>query len=199
LQRIVLGVGDVCLIARSSPSAHFAVSERQFERGEMRHDISELGGSHAAREPHQFLARHVHVDEHARHLKRRHRHRFLSHTEVNVIARDEGIDHVEVGSGSPIHRQNRTARMQKRSRRIIWALHGAKAVVGIFSGKAVKAQRPLVPIGKALPTVRTAARDILAHGYRPNDGVLSGQLSTLAGPNATLQEGDGQDEWVSVC
>ena len=33
-----------------------------------RDDISELGRSHAMRKPHQITARHVHINQHARHV-----------------------------------------------------------------------------------------------------------------------------------
>ena len=63
----------------------------------MRHHLGQPGRAHAARQPCQHLARHVHVDQHARHLDGGHRHRFFRHLGVEMVAGDEEVDHVEIG------------------------------------------------------------------------------------------------------
>ena len=103
LQWIVLGVGDMGLITRCLAGAHLGVGEGDLHRVELGHDLCQLRGCHASRQTRQLLARHVHVDEHPRHLGRRQGHGFFGDGQVEVMLRDEGVDHVEIGYRDSIH------------------------------------------------------------------------------------------------
>ncbi len=129
----------------------------------MRHHLRELGRRHAVGEPRQLGAGDVHVDEAAGELGRWDRHRLLGHPQIEVVAGDERVDHVEVCGRDPVHRHDPPALDDKPRRRVFRALEGGEAVQRILDREPVEPQWPLVPVGKALPAVGVDGRAVL-HG-----------------------------------
>ena len=163
LQRIVLGVGHVRLVAGRLARAHLAVGEGDLERRQLRHHLGELGRRHAVRKPHQLAPRHVHIDQHARDLVRGHRHRFRRDLGIDVIAGDEGVDHVEIGGGRAVHRLDPARSHGQSGLRIVTADEGGEAVLGVLDRELVEPERALVPVGEALPAIGEVAR-LSGHG-----------------------------------
>ena len=153
LQRVVLGIRHVRLIAGRLARAHLAVGEDDLERGELGDDFGELGRRHAAGEPHQLAARDVHVDQHPRDLGRRNAHRFRRDLRIDVIAGDERVDHIEVRSTDPVHHVD-AARTECQPRLwVVTARERGKSVLGVLDRELVEPKRALIPVGEALPAI----------------------------------------------
>ena len=115
--------------------------------------LGELGRGHAMREADEVLARHIHVDQHAGQLCGVHRHGFGCHCHVDVVARDETVDHVEVMFEDAVERDDLAAAHFQSGLWVGGAGEGAEAVGCVFRREAIEPQRPLIPVGIALPAV----------------------------------------------
>jgi len=67
-ERIILGIGHMGLVAGGLAGPHLGIGESDFERIETGDNIGQFCRGHAMGQAHQLLARHIHVDQHARHL-----------------------------------------------------------------------------------------------------------------------------------
>ena len=102
LQRVVLGVGDVGLVGGLAPRAQLRLREGQLDRVQPAHHVGELGRGHAGGVADALLARHVDVDQPAREQVAVQRHGLGGDAEVEMVARDERVDQVELDLGSPV-------------------------------------------------------------------------------------------------
>ena len=141
------------LVARRAAGAHLGVGEGDLEGGEVADDFGEAGRGKAVGEADELGARHGHVDEAAGEVERRDRHGLRRDGGVDVVVRDEAVDHVEVVRARcrPSWRCGRPR--SRRRGRVVRALHRAEAVVGVLAGELVEAQRAGVPVREALPAV----------------------------------------------
>ena len=151
LKRVVLGIGDMRLVAGRPTLSHLRIGEGDLQRRHLRDDRDQLGGRHAARQPFECLARHVDVDQHARDLDGIHRHRFVDHVEVEVMRGDEGIEDVEIGLGLAVDFDHAAVLDARRRRRIPRAVERREAGLRILDGELVVTQRPRVPLVEAAP------------------------------------------------
>ena len=103
LQGVVLGVGDMALIAGGTPGAHLGIGKGDFERGQVAHHLGQPRRGQAVGKAGQGGARHVHVDQHAGEVERGDRHRFGGHGGIKVISGDKAVDHVEIRLGHAVH------------------------------------------------------------------------------------------------
>ena len=131
----------------------------------MRHHIGQFGRRHAMGEAHQIGARHIHVDQHARHLQRRHGHGLGGNLRVNMIARNESVDHVEVARLTAIHRSHSAVAEHKSRSRIMRALERCEAMIGVFGRELIEPQGPFVPIGKPFPAIGGRGQGIGHEGW----------------------------------
>ena len=106
MHRIILGIGDVRLIAGLTAAAQFAVRECEFKCAEVTKHLRQLCGCHARRQFHQPLAWHMQVDEHTCKLTTIQRHRLIRDCQIEVVTRNEFIDHVEFRSRDTVQLDN---------------------------------------------------------------------------------------------
>ena len=99
--------------------------------------LCELCRRHAPGQSGQVLAGHVHIDQHPSDVGRGHGHGFLGDAWIQVVPRDELVDHVEVGGGNAIH-FNEFARLDGHARRgVPRAREGGEAVLRILDRELV--------------------------------------------------------------
>ena len=153
LQRIILGVGDMRLVARGTPGPHLGIGKGDFQRVELGDDFGELRRRQAVADPDEFLARHVHVDQHPGDPGRRHGHRLGRHRRVDMVAGDENIDHVEVGFADTIELDHAPVGNPDAGFRITGTFECGETVRGVFHRELVETQRTLIPIREPTPAV----------------------------------------------
>lgn len=154
LQRVILGVGDMGLVAGLAAGPQLRLGKSQFQEIEMAENLCKLRRRHALGEAHETSPRHVDVDQVPREAQAVHRHRFLGDTKVEVIVGDEFVDQIEVRPEPAIHLNNESVADDEGRRRIGRALRHAESIVWILGGELVLSKRALVPEIESAPAVR---------------------------------------------
>ncbi len=141
------------LVAGCLARAHLGIGKGDFQRIEPRNHIGQFRRRHAVGQPHEVLARHIHVHQHARHKAGLHRHRFRRHFRVDMMARDELVDHVEVMGQNAVHAGDLASGDSHGRLGVRRAGEGGKTIRGVLSGELVQPQGPLIPLGITPPPI----------------------------------------------
>ena len=129
-RRVFPAVGDMGLIGRDAPHAHFGQAVHHFEHIHMAHDVDQFGRRTSRGEAQQRLAGNVDIGQHMRKLQRIKRHRLWRHRQIDAVAGDKRIERVEIRFESAIELDHAPGLDAQRRLRIVGTISDGQAGLG---------------------------------------------------------------------
>ena len=160
-RRVLLQVRDVRLVGRSPPRPELLQREHQLDRVEPRGDAREPCGREPAREADEVGPRDVDVDQPPRDLVVGELRGLRGDVQVEPVARDEAVDHVEVSGRAAVHRDDLPVLDLEPRLRVVRPVHRDEPELRVRRDQELAAQRTLLARDEALRPPR---------GHRPSAG-----------------------------